>query len=310
MYYLAILMQLLVTQDISSVTQQVTVSGDSVCLRAGPSEDKEVVFQVNKGQVLQAFHTDGDWMEILPPEECNVWIHKELVNESVVIASKARIRAGPGINFTYIGRVDKGTQLNIRDTKGEWLKIAPPKGCSLWISSLYAEPVKHDQSSDAEAELMTGLNAKPVVSNSVVSAAKDEALTDYAKPPMPLPLDASIHDDGQRPVSVIQPLVRKSDIPVPAGLPPDSLDPSKEQAANIQYSGFLRKAGIFSSKLTKYRIIKLDIDGRPSTLCYVLGNMDQLSTVIGRNMTIAGPQYWLKSKNYPIVIPETITLGQ
>jgi uncharacterized protein YraI len=306
MYHLLILMQLLSTQTVSTAVDQVIVTGDAVCLRAGPSDQKEVVFQVNKGQVLQAFHADGDWIEVVPPVECNVWIHKELVNESIVVASKARIRAGPGINFTYIGKVDKGEKLTVRETKGEWLKIAPPSGCSLWVSSLYADRVKTDQAADTEAALMPLSDIPQSKSNILDSGSVS---SDYVKPPMPLPLDAAAADDGLVSGGAGLTQARKTaNVPVPAGLPPDSLAPSKPQAEKAKYTGILRKGGIFSRKLTRYRLVRLDGEGRAVELCYVLGNMDQLSGVVGRNMTISGSLYWLKSIDLPVVIPETISL--
>ena len=128
----------------STARIELEVTGDRVNLRAEPRADAEVVSQVSRGDALFTDKLVGNWIEVVPPESSDLWVYGELVKDGVVAVSKLRVRAGRGINYPAVGRLEKGDKLVVRATVDGWLKIAPPDGCSLWVSSSYVRPAKAD----------------------------------------------------------------------------------------------------------------------------------------------------------------------
>jgi len=86
-------------------TRPVTVTADRVNLRAAAREMAEVVGQVNEGTVLASKSIGQKWVEIVPPETVNLWVHRDFVHDGIVATRKLNVRAGPGINFSVVGRL-------------------------------------------------------------------------------------------------------------------------------------------------------------------------------------------------------------
>ena len=128
---------------------RVNVTGQRVNLRAKPDLRSEVVGQVTADDVLQARSFQGDWVEIVPPESIDLWVHKDFLAENQVVGSKLYVRAGPGINFNVVGTLDRGEVIAPRGSFGEWVKVAPPQAASLWITRSYIEVMEPQKTAPA-----------------------------------------------------------------------------------------------------------------------------------------------------------------
>jgi hypothetical protein len=121
---------------------RVRVTADRVNLRAAALETAEVVGQVSTGDELEALSDVGEaWVQVVPPSSVDLWVFAELVHDKAVIVSKAQIRAGAGLNFNVVGSLRRGAPVTERGRLGDWLKIAPPDGTSLWVSREFIEPL-------------------------------------------------------------------------------------------------------------------------------------------------------------------------
>lgn len=162
----------------------VRVTGDRVNLRAVAKATAETVGQVSTGDELEVVSgLDGEWVEVVPPARLDLWIFAELVQGGQVVVSKAQVRAGAGLNFNVVGSLRRGAAVQERGRLGDWLKIAPPEGCSLWVNRQYVEPV----AAPAAGVRPAGTVAVPAVQTILAPPPSAPAQAVRPEPPSPAP---------------------------------------------------------------------------------------------------------------------------
>jgi len=264
---------------------EVRITADHLNLRAGPNAQAEVVGQVERGAVLMAGDAQGDWLPITPPNTVVVWVFSQLVRDGEASVSPVLVRAGPGINYREVGRLQKGDKVTVKgaSASGEWLKIAPPADCILWINSKYAEPASaHPVSEPVAPKPARVAAAAPKAPTTGVTTTKPK------EPTVSSPADAK----------------RKVDLP--SGLSGQKLMDKEGQGKLAQYEGVLGSAGWVWNKPSKYRLIKTDEKGHIVSACYVLGDEAYLSTLKGKTLMVYGPEYWLQGVGYPVVSAQQV----
>jgi uncharacterized protein YraI len=291
----------------------VRVTGENVNLRSVPV-DGEVVGQVSTGARLKADDLDAEWVQVAIPDSLSVWVYAELVKGGKVAVSRLNVRGGPGINYRKVGQVERGTPLEVRDRNGEWLRIAPPAGCRVWISREYVEPVPRPQ-------------------------PKPKPVTPPALPVKPKPVIAPVKP-GPRPVPPVPPLVTpepvRPAVPVKAGepdavavtiLPRDAaatLEPAvppppspallpaelyerrfvegKSQGVIVELVGVVRRSGPVWRRPSKYRLLMRNEAGRVRMRGYLLYDNSVLAGSVGRTVKVSGREYWVQGVRHPVVV--------
>lgn len=71
--------------------------------------------------------------------------------EAEITGDRVNIRSGPGIAFTRLMRAGKGYCVTVIEQHGDWLRIAMPAECLLWIHGDYVR-----QQSDSNMGIVTG----------------------------------------------------------------------------------------------------------------------------------------------------------
>lgn len=267
------------------------VNGDNVNVRSGPGTTYEVVCQVSRGELLAVHATADDWAEIDPPDSARVWVYGELLNGSTVMASRVQVRCGPGINYRPLGKLDKGTVVSVRETFGEWVKIDPPQGVRLWVSAGYLEPLEPPA-------------VKPPVAAEPAPAVKPASLPAPGSKPAALSTPPG-------PVRGKPPLPADRVLPgavVPAALTDRKLDEARTQGEPVEYTGEIERVGWTFGRLSRFRLVRPGKRGRPTTVCYVLGNEEQLKSILGRTVTLEGKAYWVRRVRRPAVMPDRIVV--
>jgi len=277
--------------------EEVRVTGDRVNLRAGPGLKYEVVGQLSRGDVLAVGTREGDWAEVSTPEHVDLWVYGELVKEGVVAVSRLRVRGGPGINYKPVARLEKGDRVTVRGEKGDWVKIAPPPGATLWISCEYVRLASETHPVPAVT--------RPIVEKrerTVSPPSRPKKPVVVAKtPPAPKPSTAT-GEAGKPEAARPRPAAPSSEV-----LLRRKLVPSGEQGRFVDVAGALRRAGWVWNRPSGYRLVKHDNRRRPFTVCYVLGDAARLDPLVGRSLRISGRRYWVQGVRYPVVAPQTIT---
>jgi uncharacterized protein YgiM (DUF1202 family) len=109
----------------------------------------EVVAHLKKGDVVAVLsqlnldkHATGEpaqWAKIALPTSNHVWVNTKYIDAAskTVSAKKLNLRAGPGENFSVLGVVEKGTAVNIINTKGPWSEIEPPTSAYAFVAAMF-----------------------------------------------------------------------------------------------------------------------------------------------------------------------------
>ncbi len=247
------------------------VTGQHVNLRAKPEATSEVVAQVSEGDMLAVKSIQAEWVEIVPPESVELWVHQDFVADGKSAASKLNVRAGPGVNYNVVGNLAKGAALTVKGTFGEWVRIAPFPEASLWVSKDFVRlslPVKKTPPPPPMVAVVTNRPPPvPVIApTATVQAAQDT--------PPPPPADL-----------VLVPLVGQGKL--------------------VEREGELKPAPYAMNRPSSFRLAQR-VGTRMDTVCYLRGNTQQLQSLMGYRLSVRGREYWVQGVNESIVVVERI----
>jgi len=263
----------------------VKVLGQRVNLRAKAVAEAEVVGQVAENDILTAKAIGDEWVELVPPDKVDFWVHRDFVKDGMVTANKLYVRGGPGINYSVVGTMNKGESFTVRGDFGEWIRIAPPPSCSVWIHRQFVQVIQPEK--PRAPEVRPGRPLAPPIESTEPGAV---AMAPLEVPPV------------MPPVRPPEPLAVESSIPPPTDL---VLIPLEGQGRFVQREGELRMVGFVFGAPSRFRLVRYE-GNRSIVICYVRGNNTQLRSFIGKRMLIRGREYWVKGSDYPVVVPEQI----
>ncbi len=272
---------------------KVKVLKNNVNMRAKPDKTSEVVGQISENDELVVKSMGVEWVEIVPPPLVDFWMLADYIHEGVVKGEKVNVRTGPGINFSIAGQLSRGTAVTVRGSHAQWVSIAPPEICSLWINKALVEVVADEtlvsmytgeQGKDEQLTTDKSMKIKPLIQ--VESASVSVVLTSESD------------------------MAERTDDTTLSIKPPPDLDliPSPGQGQWKQFEGVLRPRTQFFRVPSKYRLVVYDQDKNAITICYVKGNNAQLKALLNRSMVISGREYWVCRARYPVLVPERIVL--
>jgi len=119
----------------------VSVAGEKVNLRKGPSTRYPIIWELGKGFPLRVIGSQGNWLKVSDFESDVGWIYKKLVSKKPHLIvkvnknSKARIniRSGPGTKFKVVGKAEYGVVFQTLDRSEGWVKVRHETGITGWI---------------------------------------------------------------------------------------------------------------------------------------------------------------------------------
>src|SRR5947207_8977866 len=127
--------------------QSAVVKKDRVNVRAQASQGSEVVTQLKKGETVTVIeevtpkkHKRGEpakWAKVRLPPNTPVWLfapYVETTNHTVNI-KRLNLRAGPGENFSVIGRLDRGTEVKEIRMEGNWMEVEAPANAYAFVAA-------------------------------------------------------------------------------------------------------------------------------------------------------------------------------
>ncbi|MBP7274877.1 MAG: SH3 domain-containing protein [Kiritimatiellae bacterium] len=282
-----------------SAAEIAVVRGDRVNLRAQPVSTSEVLGQVNTGTQLLVRSVRDGWMEVAIPEALDVYAHKDFIQDGVVTASPLNLRAGPGINYSRVGSIPKGTRVAARGALGEWIRLAPPESASAWVSVdwvTFEQPKPVPPPPEEPAFVPT---APPAVSSSRPETQR--------RPP-----SAILQGPTAAPVGA--PALQPAAAPAAAGLGAGVTLPADLDLAPVARQGavVVREGRIFSPAFSFRRPSRFQLLTGPANdarmTCYLRGNRAQMMELEGRLLRIQGREFWVRGHDHPVVVIEQITL--
>ncbi|NLY19414.1 MAG: SH3 domain-containing protein [Clostridiaceae bacterium] len=123
--------------DLASEKDQADISGepvykyitDTLNVRKGPSVDTEKLATVSKGDRVQSFDVEGEYIRIKTSDKIEGYVLDAYVSESpppvykYISADKLNIRKGPSVETEKLGTLEKGNRVQSFDVEGEYIKI-------------------------------------------------------------------------------------------------------------------------------------------------------------------------------------------
>jgi len=196
--------------------------------------------------------------------------------------------------------LQKGEHVVVKSSHDDWVAIAPPKGCVLWVHGTLVETLPPAPKAPAPPAPVTKKSSKRD-ERTQEQHGKDRArIVTATKTVLPKKVETT---KNNQPQSVSQPAKKPA---APLCLEQRGLVPLFGQGRQSQYEGVLNRTGYFSDHPAKFRLIRRENRRTIVTICFVLGNKVQLSGLAGNNLTVVGREYWVKGEKYPVVVPERI----
>lgn len=116
----------------------VSVQGNTVNMRSGPSTQNPILWELKRGYPLRVVRRQGNWLEVSDFENDRGWVARALVGNTphhVVKSPTANIRRGPGTNHAVVGRADYGDVLRTREKRSGWVRVEhTATGTSGWVA--------------------------------------------------------------------------------------------------------------------------------------------------------------------------------
>jgi len=120
-----------------------TVKGERSNVRSRPTLHSEVITQLHKGETVDvlerktvAEHEKSmEWLRITLPETAKCYVSANHVVDGAADVDNLNVRCGPGSSYRDIGKLAKGTKVEIIQKKGDWAQVKPTADCSGWIAA-------------------------------------------------------------------------------------------------------------------------------------------------------------------------------
>ena len=315
-----ILLPALQLSALPATETRVRVTAEKTSLRFQNSDNVESACEVQAGVELTALESPkGNWVSVAPPDDVSVWIYAELVHKGRIVRDKAQLRTGPGLSYKVIGSLAQNTAVEQRGRIGDWIKLKPPSGFSLWISRSAIAVVS--TSATTSATVPTSIATSSASPTSAVpemlvlppslAGGLIDALTNSNTNP---PVATLTHATGTPVVAELPPARSVTNIPARLPPPPElatlPLTASPLQGCRDRFYGALLPVLADSTQVpAKHRIAGTDRTGGRVTFCYLLAPNAQLDAIpYGAKVTIEGPAWWLKGESVPVVKADAVTV--
>ena len=159
------------------------VTADQVNVRGQARLNSEVVTQLREGEEVMVIEEipvknpqagePAVWARIQLPANTPVWVFAPYVESGngVVKVSRLNLRAGPGENYSVLGRVERGAVVKEIRVEKNWMEIEAPQGAHAYIAASFLKPV----TAVTAATASTPSAAQPVAQPAAEPAAQPGA---------------------------------------------------------------------------------------------------------------------------------------
>ena len=169
------------------------VAANHVNVRGQAKLNSEVVTRLTNGQpviVIEEITRNNSgpdepsaWAKIQLPPNAHVWVKGSYLDDNKAVKPrKLNLRAGPGENYSVLGRLQRGDTLTQVATKGDWIEVEPPTNAYAFVAAQYLKQEAPGAVAAAPAETPTPAT---VTEPPAVAATATETQTTNAPPAEP-----------------------------------------------------------------------------------------------------------------------------
>jgi uncharacterized protein YgiM (DUF1202 family) len=112
-----------------------TALKDNVNVRARAHKDSEVIAQLKKGETVDVVERKGTWLRITAPGNTKCYVSSKFLKNGMIEGESINVRCGPGTSFREIGKLPKGTKVEVVSAKTDWTQIKPTSQCTGWVAA-------------------------------------------------------------------------------------------------------------------------------------------------------------------------------
>ncbi len=147
-----------------SAEETATVNQKRINVRGQASLYSEVVTQLQKGEtvtILEEITVEkpkpdepARWAKIKMPANTPVWVfvpYLDLATKTVSV-NRLNVRAGPGENYSILGRLEKGAAVKEIRTVDDWMEIETPAQAYAYVASEFLDKTESKPAATATAQ--------------------------------------------------------------------------------------------------------------------------------------------------------------
>jgi uncharacterized protein YgiM (DUF1202 family) len=198
------------------------IKGDRTNVRAKPGFDGEVLASLKKGDVVSVIgEVDGvgadgkttrSWSKIALPAKVAVWVYGPLLDAKTktVKGATVNLRAGPGRNYSELGKINQGASITIIRSLEDWTQIEPPTGTFAYVASSLVDTTP--QPAALKQEKPTEPSPEPVASARPAPPIPTKTVTE----PATVPTETKVAEEPQLKAATSEPAATAAPAPAPA----------------------------------------------------------------------------------------------
>jgi uncharacterized protein YgiM (DUF1202 family) len=180
-------------KSVPLVAGPAVVAANHVNVRAQARLHSEVIGHLSRGEPVTVIEEvvqnksapdePSAWAKIALPPGTHVWVNSTYIDPAAktVKATRLNLRAGPGENYSVLGRLVSGETVKDLNTKGDWMEIEPPANAFAFVAAQFL------RQGEAAPPAITGVAAAPAPAATIPSAPETAAA---ATPPPTAPATA------------------------------------------------------------------------------------------------------------------------
>jgi hypothetical protein len=169
------------------------ITGNDVWVRSGPGMNFYQCARFYQNEVVEVLGEQAGWSRIIPPKDASCWVamqyvavsmldpHSGIVTGDGVGAYAASDTVAPLHSTEKLALLRRGDKVNLLGQEKEgYLKIMPPRGSSLWVSSKYVQQITRpaDAAGSRSGQAQPGLAA--ATGPAAEPTAEAQRLKDFA----------------------------------------------------------------------------------------------------------------------------------
>jgi len=160
-----------------------------------PSVNSEVVTRLQKGAkvtFIEEVPVDkprkdepARWAVIKLPEGAKVWVFTGFLDDDHKVKSpRLNLRAGPGENYSVLGRLERGAEVKEIRRMDDWIEIEPPDSARAYVDATFIDRAQAEAGQTIAEAAKPPLEQKPVVYE---PPSKPAVTPPTVPPPQPQP---------------------------------------------------------------------------------------------------------------------------
>ncbi len=127
----------LATLSSAMAQKMVSVKGSTVNMRAQPTTNAEVLWELKRGYPLQVLKQRGRWLKVRDFENDSGWVARSLTGRTphhVVRSQVANVRSGPSLRSRIVAKASYGESLRTLARRDKWVRVQRENGQTGWIA--------------------------------------------------------------------------------------------------------------------------------------------------------------------------------